>query len=640
MKILIVLTQTEHAQDVIKLLKKLLDSFSGDCDLITSNSFNGYDTTGYDLVIYFGHPEVPLYSAYWLDDGTRLLSLPQITDSTLLNWHSIEIAIEAAISQNIAVQPEAPSFVYLSDLTQIKPNTIFLDIETTGLDPRKDTIRLFVLSDGTNNWIVLPENITGSFLCKHKFILHNGKFDAQFIYNEYGVWIDIYSDTMLMSYLYDETGGRHSLDFLATNFLGYPDYTNALGKKPDYANVDLNLLAQYAAWDIQATGDLYKFFLKRISNFDTLSFLLKAQYALMRMEYNGIKVNLKKIDDYISELTDALEVALNSLPIALNANSSQQVKAYFKNEGITIHDSSAATLAQLDHPVAKLIVQTRQIKKLLGTYVKPLLDLKDSEDRIHSSFMLHGTVTGRLASSKPNLQNLPRESEVRRMFTPREGYTFIGLDYSQAELRTMAILAQETNMQDIFLSGQDIHQLTADNLKIDRQIAKTINFGIAYGINSKSLTDRFGIEVTQAQKIVDDFFELNPNIAKFLFSQHYKAKQGKALETVTGRKRHLGYVTKNVEWRVLNQAGNFEIQATASDCTLQSLIDIQEYIEEMYLDWYLVLTVHDSIYVEVPEEDAEFALKMCKKIMVRSAKKIVGDYVPFEADGKIQKDVK
>ena len=292
------------------------------------------------------------------------------------------------------------------------------------------------------------------------------------------------------------------------------------------------------------------------------------------------------------------------------------------------------------------ILAVRKYSKYLETYVLGMRDVLCRDGRIRGTFNLHGTETGRLSSSNPNMQNIPRNKMIKNLIVPSPGRILLQLDYSQAELRVLAMLSGDPALIDIYVSGKDLHDAVADMMfgpdghkdKELRNLAKTINFGIAYGRGAGSIATTFGKTMKEAQDIIDKWFKPMPKVKEFIMNRRRMANRGEPCVTIFGRERH--FVITDAELNhIQNEYINTPIQGTASDFTMLSLLNIYDYLEA---NWKgrarLVSTVHDSIIMEVDDDPAIIKEigNACVNIMATTPLEYVPDCpVPFVADAEI-----
>lgn len=508
---------------------------------------------------------------------------------------------------------------------------------------------------------------------RFKFILHNGIFDKSRLKIIEDIDLKIDEDTLLMHYCgINEHRGTHGLKELAQLYLGFPEWEGVLDdwkrkycrankiklKDFQYDSFPQETLASYCCIDVSATYQLYHIFyqLMRPSAINIYRKLVEASSYYADMISRGMLLDI----NYWNTLKDSLESEGRKLKDELavlvpnvSITSPVQLKAWLQKEfpydGIDSTDKNTIETLLIKHPDSETlnkILEYRKNIKYLKTYVYGLWDRKDNDNIIHCEFKLHGTETGRLSSANPNMQNIPRNSLIKKLFISRPGYTLIQLDYSQAELRVLAYISQDEKLIKCYCDGRDLHTEMTKHLfgdkyeehnKEQRNIAKTINFGIPYGRTARGMADKLRISMSEAKKYLEDWFEGAPRVKDYIEKCHKMAiaDPQEVYYTVFGRARHY-FVTSDSIHHVENQAVNFPISSTANDLTIYSLCEIGKYIKEQNLDAYLVNTVHDSIIIEVkPEQAKQLALK-CQEIMSTIPKKYLPNVtVPFRADAEI-----
>lgn len=383
---------------------------------------------------------------------------------------------------------------------------------------------------------------------------------------------------------------------------------------------------------------------------DTVKYIeMPVSLALMDMEKRGIGVDKKALTDLKVELEsniDRLKTEIfTDIGHEFNLNSPKQLSDVIYNE-LGIADSLSGrrsrstreeVLLQLkdSHPAIAKILKYREVNKVLGTYVIPYLDHISTQEssEIHTDFKQMGASSGRFASINPNMQNIPIRSEwgakIRRVFVPREGYVFVAADYSQIEFRIMADISQDQALLKDFSQGKDIHRSTASRIfKVEleevtssqRSLAKTINFGILFGQTQFGLSSMLGIDRSQAQKYIDDYFEMYKGVEKYISESESFAATNGYVQSLLGRTRYISGLTSrnfNVRNAALREAVNMPIQGGEADIMKIAMIKIASYIEEKYIDSaYTLLQIHDEFIFEVKEEKAETFSKDVRDIMI------------------------
>ena len=296
------------------------------------------------------------------------------------------------------------------------------------------------------------------------------------------------------------------------------------------------------------------------------------------------------------------------------------------------YSTSADVLEKIadKHPAIDMILEYRKFTKLNSTYIDALIERTAMSERVHSSFDQTGTVTGRISSQEPNLQNIPIRSkegaEIRKAFVAREGYTLIDADYSQIELRVLTHLSRDKNMINAFKSGKDIHRATAAEIfdtpieKVDstmRSNAKAVNFGLVYGISSFGLARNTNISIKQAEGFISKYFERYPGVRAYMDNCVEIAKKDEAIYTLFNRRRSLPQIhSKNANIRAFGEriAMNTPVQGTAADIIKLAMIAVFEALKK-YNGAKLILQVHDELIVECKEDIAPEVTTMIKNIM-------------------------
>ena len=297
------------------------------------------------------------------------------------------------------------------------------------------------------------------------------------------------------------------------------------------------------------------------------------------------------------------------------------------------------------HEIVGLILEQRELKKLISTYISALPGYIDPKDgKIHTTYNQTVTATGRLSSSNPNLQNLPIRSErgrfIREAVIPDEGCLFLSADYSQIELRLMAHFSQDEHMLAAFRSGQDIHAATAAKIyglpieevsKDQRRKAKTANFGIIYGISAFGLSQQLGCSRTEAKQLIDDYFAAFPRVISYIESQKEQARVRGYAETLFGRKRYLPDINShNATVRAFAErnAVNAPIQGTAADIIKMAMVSIHRRLKEEGLRAQMIMQVHDELNFNVPKDEVE----RVREIVVSEMQNAVHLSIPLIAE--------
>lgn len=543
------------------------------------------------------------------------------------------------------------------------------------------------------NWVFSRPDIT--------YIWHNGKFDCGRLKYVVGIDAHVDEDTMLQHFCcINEKQGTHGLKDLGQLYLQAPAWDDELDKiKRDwckqhkvplktfmYDSIPTSTLIPYMQRDCIATYRLHALFnqLARPGSEFIYHQLCRASTAYGAIELAGQQIDvdyLEELEADLDKLVAQSQKRLDSVsgkywnPMLYAAATGAKVKpdAEFSPKspkqlkwmlgevmGHPVPSTDATTMQtlmdELDSmgdaadPDAKefmeSILDVRKYSKYLETYVLGIRDVLCRDGRVRCTFNLHGTETGRLSSSNPNMQNIPRNKMIKNLIVATPGTRLLQLDYSQAELRVLAMLSGDPALINIYVSGQDLHDAVCDMMfgegshkdKELRNLAKTINFGIAYGRGAGSIATKFKKSMREAQDIIDKWFAPMPKVKEFINNRRRMATRGEPCVTIFGRERH--FVLTDTELNhIQNEYINTPIQGTASDFTMLSLLNIYDYLQENWAGKArIVSTVHDSIIIEVedkPEYLKEIGNK-CIEIMANTPLKYVPDCpVPFVADAEI-----
>ncbi|WP_415406031.1 DNA polymerase I [Sulfurovum sp. CS9] len=535
---------------------------------------------------------------------------------------------------------------------------VAFDTETTGLDTKVAKMVGFSFCTATDKAYYVPvgHNYLGvedqvsiddatdalKILLKHQIVGQNLKFDISLLYNQYNFEeITPYADTMIMAWLSDP-GSKVGLDALAKKFFKYEmkPFKEMVKKGEDFSAVSIEDATFYAAEDAWMTYLLYGAIKKKME-LGSLTHLLNeaknVEYpfmnVLMRMERLGIKINPSKLLELQKTLSEDLATLTQEIYALsgseFNIRSTQQLGVVlFQQIGLkggkktkTGYSTNEAVLSSLvgEHPVIEKILEYREYQKILSTYVDPLLKLAnaDDESRIYTSFGQTGTATGRLSSRDPNLQNIPVRSalgrSVREAFVAKEGYKLVSIDYSQIELRLLAHFSKDAALMEAFNNGVDIHMATAIKLfgeeeaKEKRSFAKSVNFGLLYGMGPKKLSDELGISTGEAKEIITNYFASFPTVKNFLEGIQERVKIDGYVETILERRRLFDYESANGMQKAafMRESVNTVFQGSAADLIKLSMNQIDSMIQEENLDAFMLLQIHDELIFEIKEEKVE-----------------------------------
>ncbi|WP_046864084.1 DNA polymerase I [Microvirga massiliensis] len=496
------------------------------------------------------------------------------------------------------------------------------------------------------------------------------------VLKRHGVEIRSYDDTMLMSYVLDAGKGSHGMDELSRRHLGHAPitFTDVAGtgrNRVTFDRVPLDRATAYAAEDADVTLRLWQVLEPRLvaerrkTVYETLERPMVDVVA--RMEMRGIMVDrqiLSRLSGDFAQSLARLEAEIHEMagePFALG--SPKQIgDILFGKMGLpgakktpSGQWATPATLleelAEAGHELPRKILDWRQLAKLKSTYTDTLQEHMNPETkRVHTCFSLAATTTGRLSSSEPNLQNIPIRTEVgrkiRTAFVAPEGSKIISADYSQIELRILAHIADIPQLRDAFEQGIDIHAATASAMfgvpltamtpDLRRQ-AKTINFGIIYGISAFGLAQRLGIPNAEAASFIKQYFERFPGIRAYIEETKRTCRERGYVTTLFGRVCHYPQIkSSNPSERaaVERQAINAPIQGSAADIIRRAMVRMEDSIREARLSARMLLQVHDELVFEVPDEEVEATLPVVTSVMEEAPFPAVQLKVPLAVEAR------
>lgn len=571
-----------------------------------------------------------------------------------------------AISAFQSYSPEKQKYKLLESETdwqeleaEIKSANMFcIDTETTSLDPLSAELVGISISTRANSgyYIATDKENTKDILEKLKPFLcgpytkigQNIKYDYA-VFMEYGIEMQgPFFDTMLAHYLL-EPDLRHNMDFLSETYLGYTPISieSLIGKKGknqgNMRDVEIDKIVPYACEDADITLQLKEIFEPKLKNTPLTACFENIELPLMpvlaKMEREGVKIDEGNLGDFSNQLGAEIQQLegeiLELAGLQFNIASPKQLGDVLfgvlkldpkaKKTKTGQYSTNEEVLSKLagKHPIIDKILAFREAQKLKSTYVDALPALiHPKTGRIHTSFMQAVASTGRLSSQNPNLQNIPIRSEkgreIRKAFIARnEDYTLLSADYSQVELRIIASLSEEKSMIQDFKDGLDIHTATAARLyhvstqEVTREMrsnAKTVNFGIIYGISAFGLSQRVQISRAEAAEIIDTYFKTYPGIKTYMDNQIALAKEQGFVSTISGRRRYLRDINSanhTVRGFAERNAINAPIQGSAADIIKMAMISIQSEIEKRGLKSRMVLQVHDELVFDVYKPELE-----------------------------------
>jgi DNA polymerase-1 len=492
----------------------------------------------------------------------------------------------------------------------------------------------------------------------------------------HGIEIAPYDDTMLLSYALDAGKGGHGMDRLAREHLNHTciAYEEVAGKGKahvGFARVAIDRASEYAAEDADVTLRLWRALKPRLvaerltTVYETLERPMVT--VLARMERRGISIDrnlLARLSSEFAQVIARLEDAIGKIAgEEFNPGSAKQLGDILFGKmnlpGGTKTSTGAwstkATvledLAEEGHELPKKILEWRQLSKLRSTYTDTLPNHVLAETgRVHTSYALASTPTGRLSSSEPNLQNIPIRTEegrkIRRAFVAEKGMKLVSADYSQIELRLLAEIADIPALKQAFRDGLDIHAMTASemfgvpikNMPGDvRRRAKAINFGIIYGISAFGLANQLGIPREEAGAYIKKYFERFPGIRDYMEDTKKIAKAQGYVTTLFGRKCHYpGINDGNPSVRGFNEraAINARLQGTAADIIRRAMIRMEDALKAVKLNARMLLQVHDELVFEVPDAEVAKTIPLVTRIMTDAPLPAVSLSVPLHVDAK------
>lgn len=604
----------------------------------------------------------------------------------------VKYALQLAREEIGPKQPPKVNYEFVRDERDIKDVALYFashdkpiigsDIETTGFSSLSDQILCLGFAASASEVFGVPEHLVYAVtplleVPDAKYMWHGGKFDVKFLWQGGFKKARVDEDSMLMSYVLDENGGIHDLESVSSDWLGSPNWKAMLdglvpkwvndpsapkGKRPgNYGDIPRDTLHHYMALDIGNTRGLYDV-MRPVVNADRNlrrayeQTLIPAANFLARVERRGIFVDLErvaaneiwygeKLDGHRKQFKAVADQFPDSGYTDKLMNSHVQMKRLiyddlkipmYKNQRSTAKDVIEKLV---DHPALKILTSSRKESKEYGTYVKNVLENIDLDGAVHTTYLQHGSRTGRLASRDPNLQNVPRNPRIRGQYVAREGRRFLEPDLNQAELRALACFSNDKALCHIYeTQGMSLHdELRADIwgypkdwsddyieaqlwkfglthetrfttkgedriLEEQKMRAKTVNFGIVYGRENYSIAEEYLIPPSEAQGWINAWFRKFPEAKKFLDVCRAVPEKGQVITNNFGFKRRFGVVGNERLKGMQNEACNFPNQSCASHITLHSGIMVEDQLRERW-DSYICNLVHDSLLIDIPDDD-------------------------------------
>lgn len=564
---------------------------------------------------------------------------------------SLDVMRAALVGVSLSVEPGKACYVPLGHTGAAQQGDLGLDAE-----PRDDGAPVQIPFDRAVG--ILKPLLENPGVLK---IGQNVKYDMA-VFAKYGIELGPIDDTMVLSFVLEGGLHGHGMDELAERHLGikpisYKDVAGTGKARVTFDRVPLDKAVDYAAEDADVTMRLHRLLKPRLVNerlvgvYETIERPLAP--VLAGMERAGIRVNPEKLkilgDDFDVRMSRLVEEIHGLAGREFNVGSPRQLGEVLFDEmglpggrkGKTGAYATGADvleeLAALGHEIPRLVLDWRQLSKLKGTYTDALQAQIDPEtDRVHTSFQMAAASTGRLASTDPNLQNIPVRTEegrkIRQAFVPADGCKFLSADYSQIELRLLAHIADIGALKDAFRAGADIHALTASEVfgapmegmdPTVRRGAKAINFGIIYGISPFGLARQLAITQREARAYIEAYLERYPGIRDYMEATREFARRNGYVTTLFGRRVHVPSLReKNPARRNFGEraAINAPLQGSAADIVKRAMARIPKALEREKLSARMLLQVHDELLFDVPEAEIGRTASVVKEVMESAAR--------------------
>jgi len=547
---------------------------------------------------------------------------------------------------------------------------IAVDLETTSLDVMSAEIVGISIAAGGSVWYLPFGHTEGGNLDRTNVfprlegifadpaigkIGHNAKYDA-IILKRSGFSLTPFTfDTMLAAYVLNPGIRGYALNKLADEHLNrrMQPITELIGSgrnQRSFAEVPVEKAAKYSGDDADVTLRLKSIFSERLDSEELIRLFSDVEMPLMEvlmdMEMKGVCLD----SDFLGEMSKELAARIDEYTALIyeiageefNINSTKQLgEILFDKLGLKpVRKSKTGYSTDIDilmklapkHELPQLVLNYRQLMKLKSTYVDALpVMVNPTTGRIHTSFNQAVTSTGRLSSSDPNLQNIPIRTDlgknIRKAFIAPPGHVLLSADYSQIELRIMAHLSGDQVLRDAFLKGTDVHAQTASVLfgipptlvtPDQRRQAKTINFGVMYGMGAYSLSEQLGISRQKAQNFIDNYFETHPGVREFIDRTVREAGEKKFVTTLLGRKRYVPDISStnhNVAEFAKRTAINTPLQGSAADLIKVSMIRLWRRLKDERFKAAMILQVHDELVLEIPEDELNHVSAVVRETM-------------------------
>lgn len=587
---------------------------------------------------------------------SNLDSTPDSTDSTAN--HSLESRLKS--SQKISILDSSELFKIIDSIPADSP--VAFDTETDSLDSNNANIVgfsfAFELKRGfyvplRHSYLGAPSQISPNDakialqkLFTHEIIAHNAKFDIKVIWHNFGIDIPRIVDTMILAWL-DSSDTPCGLDISTKTRLNYTTikFDEVVPKKATFDMVQIAQATTYAAEDALCSLALFEYFSANLSP-QIFEIARRVEFPIIKilakMERVGISIDTEFFGLLQGELNEKIKHLSKEIFVLceaeFNLNSPKQLSDILyeklglkkgralKNSAFSTDEKTLESLRD-SNAVITPIIEYRELSKLLNTYVAPFLSINKNR-KIHTSFIQTGTSTGRLASKNPNLQNIPVRSDIgrkiRKGFVAKEGFSFISADYSQIELRLLAHFSGDSSLVSAFQNGKDIHLETAiklfgDEANAKRNIAKSINFGLIYGMGARKLAQSLKIAQSEAKSYIDSYFMNFPTIKDFLAQKESEILERGYAESLLGHRRKFDFrrVAEYERAAFLREGINAIFQGSAADLIKLAMIECDRFFSDSFENGEvaLLLQIHDELIFEVRDDLAQSVADKIKAIM-------------------------